>query len=78
MDESDIFSANDDDIRDVYTHSMKMNQQRSVLVHQTYHSVSKHIYKELKNYIEDLLYKQWIVHSNSAYSSPVVAVRRKK
>ena len=77
MDESDIFSANDDDIRDVYTHSMKMNQQRSVLVHQTYHSVSKHIYKELKNYIEDLN-KQWIVHTNSAYSSPVVAVRRKK
>ena len=30
----------------------------------------------MKYYIEDLLNKQWIIHSYSEYSSPVVAVRK--
>ena len=76
-DESHVFFVSDDDIGDVNTHSMKINLQDSVPVQQTYHSVPKHLYRELKNYIEDLLNKQWIVHSNSAYSSLVVAVRKK-
>ena len=76
-DESDVFSVSDDDIGDVNTHSMKINLQDSVPVQQTYHSVPKHLYRELKNYIENLLNKQWIVHSHAAYSSPVVAVRKK-
>ena len=76
-DESDAFPVSDNDIGDVNTHSMKINLQDSVPVQQTYRSVPKHLYRELKNYIEDLLNKQWIVHSNSACSSPVVAVRKK-
>ena len=31
----------------------------------------------MKYYIEDLLNKQWIIHSRSEYSPPVVAVRKK-
>ena len=56
---------------------MKINLQDSVPVQQTYPSVPKYLYRELKNYIEDFLNKKWIVHSNSLYSSPVVAVRKK-
>ena len=40
-------------------------------------SVPQHLYRDLENYIEDLLNRQWIVHSNYAYSSPVPVVRRK-
>lgn len=76
-DESDVFIASDDDIGDVNTHSMKINLQNNVPVQQTYHSVSKHLYRELRNYSEDLLNKQWILHSNSAYSSPVATVKKK-
>lgn len=76
-DESDVFIASDDDIGDVNTHSMKINLQNNVPVQQTYHSVSIHLYRELRNYSEDLLNKQWILHSNSAYSSPVVTVKKK-
>ena len=42
-----------------------------------YNSVPRHLYSEMKMYIEDLLNKQWIVNSNFPYSSPVVAVRKK-
>ena len=56
---------------------MKINLQDSVPMQQTYHSVPKYLYRELKNYIEDFLNKKWIVHSNSVYSSPAVAVRKK-
>ena len=76
-DESNVFSVSDDDIGEVKTHSIKINLRDSVPVQQTYHSLPKHLYRELKNCTEDLLNKQWIVHSNSAYSSPVVAVRKK-
>ena len=76
-DESDVFSLSDDDIGHVNTHSMKINLQDSMPVQQKYHSAPKHLYGELKTYIEDLLNKQWIVHSNSAYSLPVVVVRKK-
>ena len=31
----------------------------------------------IKIYVEDLLNKQWIANSNSEYSSPVVALRKK-
>ena len=54
-DENDLFSVIDDDIGDVNTHSMKINLQDSVPVQQTYHSVPKHLYTQLKNYIGDFL-----------------------
>ena len=76
-DESDVFFVSDDDIGDFNTYPMKINLQHSVPLQQTHHPVPKHHYRELKNYIEDLLNNQWIVHSNSAYSSPVVVIKMK-
>ena len=75
--ESDIFSVDKLDIGDVDSHSMKIHLKDNIPVQETYRSVPKHLYRELKNFVEDLLNKQWIVHSNSSYSSPVVAVRNK-
>ena len=35
------------------------------------------MYQEVKNYLQDLLNKQWIKESSSSYASPVVIVRKK-
>ena len=40
-------------------------------------SEMKQLCSEMRYYIEDLLNKQWIIHSHSEYSSPVVAIRKK-
>ena len=56
---------------------MSIKLKDSTPVQQIYNGVPKPLHNELKHYIEDLLNKQWIVHSNSEYSSPVVVVRKK-
>ena len=56
---------------------MKISLKDDHPVQLNYNSVPRHLYSELKMYIEDLLNKQWIVNSSSSYSSPVVAVRKK-
>ncbi|KAK3742618.1 hypothetical protein QZH41_000460, partial [Actinostola sp. cb2023] len=44
---------------------------------QRYTSIPKPLYPEVKHYVEDLLNKGWVRKSRSAYSSPVVCVRKK-
>ena len=72
-----MFSVDDDDIGDIRSHPMKINLKDDHPVQLNYTSVPKHLYNELKMYIEHLLNKQWIVDSSSLYLSPVVAVREK-
>ena len=72
-----FFSVNDQDIEYVKTPQMKINWKDQVRVQQNYNSISKQLYNEIKYNIEDLLNKQWIIHSHSEYSSPVVAARKK-
>ena len=72
-----MFSGDDDDVGDIINHPMKTNLEDDHPVQLNYNSFPKHLYNELKMYIEDLLNKQCIVNSSSQYSSPVVAVRKK-
>lgn len=46
-------------------------------VQRSYAAVPKPLYKEVKEYIQDLLAKKWIIKSKSPYSAPVVCVRKK-
>eukprot|EP00794_Sanderia_malayensis_P019345 gene19345-21264_t len=46
-------------------------------VQKTYTAIPKPLYVEVKQYVEDLLNKVWIIQSRSNYSSPVVCVRKK-
>ena len=62
-DKSNSFFVNGDDIEDVNTHPININLQDIILVKPTLHSLPKRLYRELKNYIKDLLSIQWIVHS---------------
>ena len=75
--EISVFSVNDQDIECVKTPQMKISWKDQVPVQQNYNSISKQLYNEIKYSIEDLLNKQWIIHSYSEYSSPVVAARKK-
>ncbi len=46
-------------------------------IQKNYNSIPKPLYPEVKQYIEDLLNRKFIRKSKSAYSSPVVCVRKK-
>ena len=63
--EADTLTTDDTEISDVGIH--KMN----------YNCILKPRYKEIKDDVEDLLNRGWIVPSESDYSSPVVAVCKK-
>ena len=39
--------------------------------------ISKHLYKELKQYLEDLLTNQWIKKLYSSNASPMVCIRKR-
>ena len=72
--ECDVFSEDEKDIGDIKNHPMKINLKDDHPVQLNYNSVARHLYNELKMYIEDLLSKQWIVNSSSPYLSPIVEV----
>ena len=75
--EISIFSVNDQDIGCVKTRQMKINLKNQVLVQQNYNSIPKQLYNDMKDYFEDVLNKQSIIHWHSEYWSPVVAARKK-
>jgi len=75
--ESEVFVVNNDVIGDVEASGMKIRLKDDIPIQANYNSIPKKLYKELKTCIEDLKNKSWIVNSESAYSSPVVAVRKK-
>ena len=75
--EKDAFSENEDDTGCIEEFQMKINLSNDKPVQKRYNSVPRPLYPEIKNYIHDLLNRKWIVKSESPYSSPIVAVRKK-
>ena len=75
--ESECFMQNDDDIGFIDNLEMEINLEDENPVQRQYYSIPKPLYPEVKSYIEDLLNRGWIQHSQSAYASPVVIVRKK-
>ena len=75
--ESDCFSRDDEDIGCCEELKMKINLTDNIPVQKSYNAIPKPLYPEVKQYIEDLLNRKFIRRSKSAYSSPVVCVRKK-
>ena len=75
--ESAAFAKDDGDIGCIPSLQMSINLKDNIPVQRTYSAVPKPLYKEVKEYIQDLLVKGWIVKSKSPYSAPVVCVRKK-
>ncbi|KAL1269488.1 hypothetical protein QQF64_031777 [Cirrhinus molitorella] len=75
--ESLAFERNDEDVGCIPNLQMTVNLTDDIPVQRSYSAVPKPLYKEVKEYIQDLLAKGWIVKSKSPYSAPVVCVRKK-
>ncbi|PIK46485.1 hypothetical protein BSL78_16646 [Apostichopus japonicus] len=44
---------------------------------ENYASIPRPLYKEVKDYLQDLINRGWVTRSKSNYSSPVVCVRKR-
>lgn len=75
--ESNAFARDDDDVGCIPSLQMGITLKDDIPVQRTYAAVPKPLYKEVKEYIQDLLAKKWIVKSKSPYAAPVVCVRKK-
>ena len=75
--ERDAFSLSGDDIGCAEGLQLPIPLHNPTPVQKTYNAVPKPLYPEVKSYIEDLLNRGCITHSQSNYSSPGVCVRKK-
>ena len=76
MEEVDSFSKDDSDIGCCPDLQMEIKLKDKQPVQKTYTGIPCPLFSEVKHCIEDLLNRQWIRHSTSSCSSPVVAVRK--
>ena len=74
--ECNSFARSDEDVGCINDLELGINLTTHEPVQKNYVSVPRSLYLEVKQYIEDLLNKQFIKESRSAYSSPVVCIRK--
>ena len=77
VEEAESFSKTDDDVGRAVESQVDINLTDSVPVQRKYTAIPRPLYAEIQQYVEDLLNRGWIQKSKSAYSSPVVCVRKK-
>jgi len=75
--EAESFSKTDDDVGRAEELHVDINLTDSVPVQRKYTAIPRALYAKVKQYVENLLNRGWIQKSKSAYSSPVVCVRKK-
>ncbi|KAJ8006164.1 hypothetical protein DPEC_G00125400 [Dallia pectoralis] len=75
--ECGAFARNRGDIGCIPSLQMEIRIKDDIPVQRAYASIPKPLYKEVKEYIQELLVKGWIVKSQSPYSAPVICVRKK-
>lgn len=72
--ESAAFAQDSHDIGCIPSLQMSISLKDEIPVQRAYSSVPKPLFKEVKEYVQDLLMKGWIVKSKSSYAAPVVCV----
>jgi len=75
--ESASFSRTDDDIGCIEKLQLRISLKDTEPVAKTYFSMPKPLYREMKDYVHDLIAQGWVEKSTSTYASPVVCVRKK-
>lgn len=76
-DEAATFAFDENDIGCIPSLQMSITLQDEIPVQKTYCAVPKPLFKEVKQYIHELLLKGWITKSTSPYAAPVMCVRKK-
>ena len=71
------FSKDKYDIGKINDLKMKINLHDYEPVKRSYTSLPKPLYKQVKEYVEDMLAQGWVQKSSSSYSSPLVCARKK-
>ena len=77
IEEESSFAKRDSDVGCTTDLQLEINLTDMKPVQKKHTSIPRPLFPEVKQYIEDLLNKQWIKKSKSNYSSPVVAVRKR-
>lgn len=72
FEESVAFARDDGEIGDILSLHMTINLKDDIPVQRSYASIPRPLYQEVKQYIQDLLVKGWIVKSKSPFAAPVV------
>lgn len=75
--ESGAFARNSSDIGCIPSLQMEIRPKDDIPVQRAYASIPKPLYREVKEYIQELLLKGWIVKSQPPYAAPVICVRKK-
>ncbi|XP_077051158.1 uncharacterized protein LOC143701613 [Siphateles boraxobius] len=75
--ESAAFAEDSHDIGCIPSLQMSISLKDEIPVQRAYSSVPKPLFKEVKEDVQDLLMRGWIVKSKSSYAAPVVCVRKK-
>ena len=75
--ECEVFSKDQDDVGCAEGLKLNIELTDPTPVQKNYNSVPPPLYREIKDYILDLVNKGWIQKSLSSYSSPTVCVRNK-
>ncbi|XP_068115048.1 uncharacterized protein [Hyperolius riggenbachi] len=75
--ECSSFSKSDDDIGSIGKLKLRISLSDMNPVARTYISTPKPLYKEMKDYLHNLIMQGWVQKSCSSYASPVVCVRKK-
>lgn len=78
LEECRAFARDHDDIRCNHDVQMAINLKDDIPVQRAYTSTTpKPLLKEVKEDVQDLLVRGWIVKSKSSYATPIVCVRKK-
>ena len=73
----EAFFKSETDIGNIKDFLMKINLTDDKPVKEPYCRIPRHLYDEVKHYIEDLITNGWVRESFSAYASPIVCLRKK-
>lgn len=77
VEDSGAFARDDGDIGNIPSLQMTINLKDNIPVQKSYTSIPKPLYQEVKQYVEELLARGWIVKSKSPFAAPVVCVRKR-
>lgn len=71
------FARNDDNVGSIENLKLSIQRKNNEPVQKNYIPIPRPLYGEVKECYEHLISRNWICKSHSAYSSPMVCVRKK-
>ena len=77
LEEHEIFSKSKNDIGHVPDFKISLNLSDNTPVNESYRSIPRPLYEDVKNHINNLLAHGWVRKSTSPYASPMVCARKK-